>query len=84
MFALLAAALAALHRSTRPLWVAACVYALGLMLVEPSLMFSYLVVAAHPRATGLDSLSRDQDLLRASEVMWGWHEIGGYVAFFWC
>jgi hypothetical protein len=92
VLALLAAALAALNRSARPLWVTACVYALGLTLVAPSLVFSYLVVAAHPRATGLDSstlgtvwsalLSRDQDLYRVSAVSWGWHEIGGYVGLF--
>jgi hypothetical protein len=92
VLALLAAALAALHRSTRPLWVTACVCALGLTLVTPSLVLSYLFVAAHPRPTGLNYstlvtvwsalLSRDQDLFRVSGVMWGWHEVGGYVGLF--
>ena len=89
MLGLLALALAVLHRSIRPLWVTVCVFALGLTLAGPSLALSYNFFAPHPRATGLDSgtlhavvvalLSRNQDLERQSEVMWGWQEVGGYV-----
>ena len=92
MLGLLALALAVLQRSIRPLWVTACVFALGLTVGAPSLMLSYLFAAAHPRPTALDSgslhavwsalLSRNQDLERQSGVMWGWQEVGGYVGVF--
>ncbi|MGZ6254047.1 MAG: hypothetical protein ACXWM1_13380, partial [Candidatus Binataceae bacterium] len=92
MLGLLAVALAVMQRSIRPLWVAACVFALGLTVAAPSLMLSYLFAAAHPRPTALDVgslhavwsalLSRNQDLERQSGVMWGWQEVGGYVGVF--
>jgi hypothetical protein len=92
VLAVLAPALAVQRRSIRPLLMTASVLALGLILAGSHLMLSYLFAAAHPRPTALDSgslhavwsalLSRNQDLERQSEVMWGWHEVGAYVGLF--